>query len=208
MIKKIAVYIGFTGQTVSFTEPGNIVIYVKHKGVWRTESQMAFALEQYQGLAQIRKQINDVIDFLGDCKIFVAKIINGAPYYQLERAGCSVWEYTGRPAEFLDFILEKEEEVELENDNIPVIPEPEHLGNGIYRINIKPIQELDMGVSTKQVLLPFLQRGGYYQLEIICNHIPPWLEAELIFSKLTYHCDKKMPGEVHLTLNKKMCNEG
>lgn len=207
MIKKIAVYLGFAGQTVPFTEPGNIIIYEKRKGVWRNESQMAFSLNQYRGLAEIRKRVNDLINFLGDCKIFVAKTITGASYYQLEKAGCSVWEYSGRPSEFMDFILDKEEEVEMENDTLPVIPEPEAFGNGLYRINLKPVQELDLGVSTKQVLLPFLRRGDYYQLEIICNHLPPWLEAELLFSKLAFRCDKNVPGEVYVTINKKVCNE-
>jgi hypothetical protein len=33
-------------------------------------------------------------------------------------------------------------------------------------------------VSSKQVLQQFVHGGGFTELEIICDHVPPWIEVE------------------------------
>ena len=32
--------------------------------------------------------------------------------------------------------------------------------------------------SSKQVLQQFIQSGGFLVLEIVCSHVPPWIEVE------------------------------
>jgi hypothetical protein len=76
---------------------------------------------------------------------------------------------------------------------------------GCYRISIKDIQEKDLGVSSKQVLLPFLREGGFYSLEVICNHVPPWLEAMLINGTFTGNVVKVAENEMAVTIMKKTC---
>jgi len=149
----------------------------------------------------------EVIEFLGTCNVFVARAIVGVPYYELEKAGCSVWEFDGEPLDFLNYIQEKEEEAKLEEVEPMVIPVPEELANGYYRISIKQIQEIESGITSKQVLLPFLRQGNYYQLEVICSHIPPWLETETLTGNLVCESEKIAPGEVRLVVRKKVCGE-
>lgn len=212
MTREIAVHTSRKGETAAITEAGNIIVYRRQMGIWGIERQLTFALAQDKGIREMRSQMGDVLQFLGDCKIFVASSITGVPYYELERTGCSVWEFAGKPVEFLEYVIAKEEEAEQEQltakEKAVVIPVPEPTGGGNYRISIKAVQESDAGVTTKQILMPFLKRGGFYQLEIICNHVPPWLELEAMTGgTLVYESEKIGPGEMRVLLKKRMCGE-
>jgi len=212
MTREIAVHTSFGGETAAINETGSIIVYRQHMGIWGIERQLAFTLAQDKGLREMRSQMAEVIRFLGSCKIFVASTITGVPYYELEKTGCSVWEFAGKPVDFLEYIVAREEEAELEQttaaEKSVVIPIPEHIGDGYYRISIKEVQEADAGVTTKQILMPFLRRGSFYQLEIICNHIPPWLELEAMTGgNLLYESEKIGPGEVKVMLRKRVCGE-
>jgi len=208
MANEIAVYTGIDGETAAISLPGNIVVYSNRLGNWKVERQLAFHLKRDQGLKIMREQISKLIDYLGECKVFIASMITGVPYYELEKAGVSVWEFEGKPQDFLDYILEKEEAEQQTVQSPPlVIPVPEHLGDGFYRISIKEIQETDSSVTSKQVLASFLRQANYYQLEVLCNHVPRWLETEAMLGSLNYLCEKIAPGEIRLTLRKQLCAE-
>lgn len=208
MTREIAVHTSRKGDTIPITEPGTIVVYRKTMGLWGVERQLSFQLVQDKGLREMRAQMADVLNFLGNCRIFAAGTVSGVPYYELERGGISVWEIDGRPVEFLEQLLAADEAEQEEKQRPvaqPVIPIPEALGEGRYRISIKEIQEADTGITTKQVLIPFLRRGGFYQLEIVCNHLPPWLEAEAMTGSLRYESVTLGPGEKQVTVYRPVC---
>jgi Fe-only nitrogenase accessory protein AnfO len=198
-----------TGETVSLNQPGNLLLFQKKLDTWQVAREYSFALNQEKGLREMRKQMTELLASLAECKVIVADSITGVPYYELERAGFSVWEFSGKPADFLDHVLDKEAAVGKEATVSKVIrlPAAEELGNGIYRISIKEIQESDAGVTSKQILMPLLRRTGWYQVEVLCNHIPPWLEAEVIMRRLACETKRNDPGEVLVTLRKKVCGE-
>lgn len=209
MAKEIAVHTGAGGETAAINSPGKVVVYCKRMGIWGVERTTAFSLAQEKGLREMRKQMAELVNGLGDCKIFVARAITGVPYYELEKAGCSIWEFDGKPEVFLDHILAKEEEADAEAHTAVsfVPPVPEHMGSGCYHISIKEIQESETGFTTKQVLLPLLRKMDFYQLNIVCNHVPPWLEAETMTGGLILSTEKIAPGEMRATLRKAVCGE-
>lgn len=207
MAKEIAVHTLGTGETAAITQPGKITIYIRRNGKWNVERELDFCLEQEKGLRAMRHQMAGVIDYLGACKVFVAGSITGVPYYELQKAGLSVWEFAGKPEQFLDHVLETEE-TEQRKKTVPVaVPKLKSLGNGLYRISIKEIQENDTGITTKQVLAPVLRQGNYYQIEVLCNHVPPWLEAEAMAGSIQYATEKISAGEVRVTIQKPVCSE-
>lgn len=208
MAKQIAVYVGPSGEAATLYEQGKILLYQKQQGAWHVHSELPFTLNQELGLRGMRGQMAEAIGFIGECKVFVASAITGVPYFELEKAGCSVWEFSGKPLEFLDFVMEKEEEAAQEKPpEVLSLPVAEDLGNGYFRISIKEVQEAAAGATSKQALLPTLRRGGFYQLEVICNHIPPWLEAEVLTENMTMVSEKIGPGMVRAIISKKLCGE-
>lgn len=207
MAMEVAVFIGETGGTASIYEPGKITVYRKDQTIWTVLRETGFSLKRDGGLNALRRQMEDVQKFLAGCPVFVARSISGIPYYELEKAGCSVWEFTGQPQEFLDYILLKEEEDQRKQPAcVCSIPAPVHTGAGCYHISLKEIQGSANGVTSKQVLLPFLRKGEFYSLEVVCSHIPPWLEAEFTQGNLSGISERTGTDEFKVTITKKCCN--
>ncbi|QJW47216.1 nitrogenase [bacterium BFN5] len=202
----IAVAVDPNGSTTSLYEPGRIVVYRKEQGTWRVAQEFVYDLEQDKGVRHMRQKIDEVVRFLAaESQVFVGLSVIGIPYFEIEKAGLSIWEFEGNPEEFLDYIITKEEEAQLERDQIqPVaIPEPQETAPGHYAISLKEIQENHSGVTTKQVLLPFLQKGAFNNLEILCNHVPPWLEAMAMGKNYDYLKEQINSKEVKVNLAKK-----
>lgn len=204
MAKEIAVFVGENGVTAELQQPGKIIVYLKKQNQWQKLREQEFTLGQARGARELRAGIVEIVDFINDCKIFVGQSITGLPYFELEKAGCSVWEFAGEPLDFLDYVLEKEEEAVEDTDSKSIaMPIPEDLGNGHYRISIKEIQEKDTGITSKQALQPILRQGNFDQLEIICSHIPPWLEADIMNGNLQGVSETVASGETRVVISKK-----
>lgn len=204
MVMEVAVFVGETRETVSIYEPGKISVYRKDAGIWTVARETEFSLNREVGLNALRRQMEDALAFLDGCTVFTARSIVGIPYYELEKAGCSVWEFAGKPQEFLDYILSKEEEERRQQPaGALAIPVPVDAGEGHYHISLKDVQAIANGVTSKQVLLPFLRKGEFYSLEVMCNHVPPWLEAEFIGGSLSGLTERSGTDEVRITITRK-----
>ncbi|KJR99744.1 MAG: nitrogenase [Peptococcaceae bacterium BRH_c4a] len=203
----IAVFVGENGRTASLYEKGKIVLYTKTSGKWKVQKEKHFFLEKSFGMRELRNKMEEVKSFLPQgCNIFVGLQITGLPYFELEKSNFSVWEIEGTPCQFLDHVLEKEEENGLQTRvNKGKLPVPQEISSGCYRISIKEIQGKNTGFTSKQALLPFLKKGLFYSLEIICSHIPPWLETELINSRLFWEVRTISRNEMSVTINKRCC---
>ena len=209
MTQYIAVCIGKDGATSSLYDASAIVIYQKIQDTWQVSRETKISIDKQAGMAGLRRQMADIILFLGDCKIFVGQAVVGVPYFELEKLQCSIWEFEGVPLAFLDYVLAQEEHKLANKEAAPsiVIPVPIERENGNFYISIKEIQENGNGITSKQVLLPVLGKGNFYSLEILCNHIPPWLEVELKDSKFVARVEKLSATETHVYISKQACTQ-
>ena len=179
MAKEIAVLTAVDGQTAPMDQGGLLRVYRRQEGGWQEERSMPLLMAAGGGLAGLRKQLAAMVEFLAGCRIVVASTIIGVPYYELEKAGCSLWEMQGAPLELLNEVLAGEEEQAGKPAVETVsLPTPEELGEGRYRISICEVQRASGGITSKQVLQPWLQGRIFASLEILCTHVPPWLECE------------------------------
>lgn len=207
MAKDVGVFVNSDGVTASLYEQGKICVYRRREGTWNIVREQVFGLEQSRGIREMRSEMTKAIAFLADCPIFVGLSVSGLPYFELEKAHISVWEFEGNPLEFLDYIAEQEEMArQQEKAKIYEVPVPVEKANGCYSISIKEIQENNSGITTKQVLLPFIRKGKFYELEILCNHIPPWLELEMEAGSVTGTV-QKIDAKTHkVVLARKCCD--
>ena len=180
-LHEIAVITGSDGQTVPLSEPGTVVVYRRERGTWVVERRLVFALDTDGGLAGLRRRMGELIAFLGACRTFVARSASGAFFFELEKAECQVFECSGSPAEFLDVVWMEAKEALEEKSPLPAgadIPAPLEIAPGKYYISIRDIQGKRPEVSSKQVLRSFVHAGAFSELEIICDHMPPWIEID------------------------------
>ncbi len=193
---QIGMLIGKDGMTMSLEGECRLSIVQKNIGQWREIRSLTLVIDKTHGLKRLRQSIQTIIDFLGDCRIFVGESVTGVLFYELEKIKCSVWEMSGFADDFLDEILAKEEENQhptaaAEKRPIePFIPKLNDLGGGRYQISIKEIQESGSGITSKQVLAPILRSCNFAELQIDCTHIPPWIECEFISGTLQGKIEK------------------
>ncbi|MBE3588072.1 MAG: nitrogenase [Thermoanaerobacteraceae bacterium] len=227
MTGDIAVCLDEQGETTSLDGRVTVAVFRRGDGGWYVLKQKDLLLSAAMGMQELRREMHRLIDFLAGCRILVGRSIGGVPYFELEKAQFSTWEITGKPADFLDHIFSREQAppaVPEEGGTFPVsgerggatgrpqekglLPAPVEITPGCYRISLKEIQKKTAGVTSKQVLLPFLRRGGFDRLEIICQHMPPWLEMELLAGNLDGHVQKNDNGEITITITPEYCRDG
>lgn len=178
MVREIAAFTDGQGKSASLLGPGKIVVYQRQENSWQPIRERTFSLDQSRGLKGMRQQMEELVAFLGDCKVFVGQSVVGMPYFELEKAQISVWECEGIPSEIFDSIVLEEETVPEEKTVLIPIPTPREKAPGCFFISIKEVQENELGVTTKQIVMPLLAKKEMQNLEILCNHLPPWLEPE------------------------------
>jgi Fe-only nitrogenase accessory protein AnfO len=204
MFREIAVFVNEDGCTASMYERGKIIVFHKKEDSWELDRSENFWL-QPGGVKELRDQMSLLLAFLGECKIFAAKSATGVAYFELEKKQVSVWEISGNPDKFLDSVWTCEEENEIlmpRFDNIQPPPLTEFFP-GCLRISLTEIQTRSTGLTTKQVLMPVLDRGSFYSLEILCNHLPPWLEIELEGGNYTSHTERISKEEIKVLITPK-----
>ncbi|HDS63710.1 MAG TPA: nitrogenase [Methanofollis liminatans] len=204
-VAEIAVMTGGDGRTIPLREPGTVIVFRKNRGVWQRDRALPFAIDEENGLAGLRRKMAELIAFLGGCRPFVAASASGAAFFELEKARCPVWEITGTPDIFLDTVW-REVNVEEVPSTPPTqgagIPTPLEMSAGKFMISIKEIQEKQPEVSSKQVLRQFILRGGFTELEIVCNHVPPWIEIDTECMGFSLNTEKTGPDEVRVRLTR------
>ncbi|MBP2132598.1 Fe-only nitrogenase accessory protein AnfO [Methanomicrobium sp. W14] len=194
--RDIAVILDTDGETGRLSDPGTIVVYSKNGYSWEVARETEFSIDKSQGLPELRQKMLELKDFLADCRIFAAKSASGAMFFELEKSGFNIWEVSGRPAEFLDSIVEQEiAEDRAEKPEPLEIPVPLEVSPKNYYISIKEIQGKVPDLSSKMILQDFINRKKFESLEIACDHVPPWIELDARRIGLMMETEKKAPCE-------------
>lgn len=210
MVKEIAVYVNSFGEVAELNEVGVINIYLKDKDKWNIIRELPFKFHSTEEREDIRLDILNIAEALNDCKTFVARKFSDLAYAMLDGMGFSIWKMSGDPGEFLEYILEKEEEeVEelklikpLDSSNKKQNTGPVEINNnGYYILNLKELQEHNTGITSKQALKPFLNNKSFNELIVTCSHIPNWLGSELENLGLDFQVSKTGQSDYIIIIN-------
>lgn len=204
-VHEIATMLGADDRTISLGEPGRVAVFHRRLGIWELDREMAFTPDQCRSLREMRQMTAELIQFLQECRIFVAQSASGALFFELEKARCHVWEIAGITDEFLNYVWEEEEEELAEADKPALesgVPTPVELIPGHFSISIKEIQVKTPEITSKQVLQQFIRQGAFTTLEIICDHVPPWIELEADRQGFTIEREVLGKNEVRARLKK------
>jgi Fe-only nitrogenase accessory protein AnfO len=192
------------GVTVPLNKPGTVVVFRREKGSWVKDREMNFKVDPAKGLGDMRGRVGELLKFMEPCKIFVARSVSGALFYELEKAQFNVWEIPGTPEAFLEQVWSEDEKDrnDMAAPAVSEIPFPLENTPGNFFISIKETQGKRPELSSKQILQSFIRGGKFATLEIICDHVPPWIEVESRTVGFKIETDRLGPNEVHLKLIK------
>jgi Fe-only nitrogenase accessory protein AnfO len=176
---RIATYVNEYGEVVSFYRQGCVRLYENKMGIWSKIKELPLDLTPELSLPEVRIKLKSIVGQLDNCKVFLAGEVKGVPYAILEGMGFNIWKSEGSVSEQLDYVSGKENEA-IEAAKKPK-PEPMPVGDlrdGLYRINLTEVLSKDPNLSSKQILIPFMENTTFQKLEIFCDHPPRWLSTE------------------------------
>ncbi|MEA4923688.1 MAG: Fe-only nitrogenase accessory AnfO family protein [Syntrophomonadaceae bacterium] len=200
---EIAVLIAENGDIAPLQEATYIQVYRNICNIWEPDRSMPLTIPWTQGLPAMRKYMQIIVEFLGECRTLTGLSVIGLPYFELEKAGCTIWELPGSPYDALGRILEAETaaaELPPLNIAMPSIL-PQEISPGCYSISIKAIQNCNHKITSKQILLPLLKDMNFCSLEVTCSHLPPWLEQQIITGQLNARIIPVGPLETKIVIN-------
>lgn len=187
---KIATFTDTDYNVVSFYKPGVLRLFEKRAGKWSEKKQVELQLDPDMNLPEVRVKLRSVASQIDDCKIFLAGEVKGVPYAILEGMGFNIWKSEGPVMDQLDFVAQKEKEAAEAAKN--ALPKPQVIGDirdGYYRLNMIEAQASCPGASSQQILIPFMEQTVFSRLEVIFDHPPRWLGAELTRLKLKFEAE-------------------
>lgn len=175
---EIAVLVNSEGNTSGFEKDGEIRVYAREQCQWSITRSMEYRLENAENSGSLHEKIREICDWLADCRIIVVRRIRGVHYIAFEKAQISMLEINGAPETFLEDVGEclrhkrTGQKVPMEHNAIF------ELRSGVYHTDLREVMKGNTSYSSRQILFPFLKSRQYTSLEILCDHVPKWLEKE------------------------------
>jgi Fe-only nitrogenase accessory protein AnfO len=144
-------------------------------------------------ISRIRLYIHELSSRLDGCKALVMRKSPGIFNAILEEElGIRIWTVNGQPFDAFPHIKAQTETAmdtaqgcascrgTGETAEMAATPVGD-LNDGLFQINLVEIQQKNSSLNSREILLPFLeQKKDFTELEIICLHIPKWLNEEML----------------------------
>lgn len=201
-LTEIAIYLNENDETESIFEKGKIKVFSNVNKSWKIEKEIPFNVDKKRTPIDLRRNTNSLIKDLGDCKIIVFKNISGLPYTILRNSEFIVAEADGSPFEILDDIVD---ELKVNKESLNSIEPIPMNKEGYYILDLNELQKNNNEVTSKQALLPFLQNKKFYELQVICSHIPPWFEEKLDSLNMNQKVTKNDTNNYKVIISPKTC---
>lgn len=195
---QIAVFVDKNGFTTNINEPGDLIVYNKINEQWVQKTKLPIALHEQ---ADIRGFINDLTEKIKPCEIIVARKMIGIVYHLFDRLGFLIWDIEGNPENFLDEVLEESSTVE-DDDSVKTTDD-----EGKILINLTLMQNEDPTKTSKQIIIPILEEKDFYELTILCSHIPPWMTNLEEKYNIKVETNQIEEGKYSLVVTNKVCNQ-
>lgn len=190
-MQKIAVICDKGGKTSTIFDCDCVKVFLQEDGIWRPSGSYPVNIDTGKGMGSVRESISELIDALGDVVAVVGREISGVPYHLFDTAGLAVFELSGSPQEFLDYVSKETlQEKGTKNSTISYPDHPLPAGEGKYKMNLIELQQMRPDISSKKALMPFFENTIFYELEVTCSHIPPWFDRNFPGMKLKYEAAK------------------
>ena len=205
MAEKIAVTFKGKSDLAPLVEANTLMVFEKRENAWLARKEIPYQIDLSANLQEIRNQVRNLITKLDDCKIIVSQSITGLVYNVFDRMGFQIFETVFfQPSLFDDILIDIQQHTEEIERNEAIPTTPIETVDGIFFLDLIRLQINHPDVSSKKALQPFLHNTPFIKLDMLCSHLPPWLENTEY--KNTFDIVSKKSGSAILvTITKKIC---
>lgn len=200
---RIAIFMKDGAIVESLSSANTIVVFERKDTKWINIGEHYVNLSIDLTAPMLRAEIRRVAEKLGDCRICAGLQISGVIYRELDRMGFSIFEIPQCSGEILDHILRDIEEERASGDIIAgSVDKPVQTDMpGVYYFDLQRLQAEKPEISSKQALKDFLETVPFYELHLVCAHIPPWINDGIYDI-----CDEQTgDNRIIATIKKKQC---
>ncbi len=201
---EIAVLVGEDGTAAPIQAASELRVYKQSCNTWEIDRSLPFNISSARDLKAMRDYMLTIIEFLGDCRTWACLSISGIVFFELEKNGFTVWEMDGAAYAILDAISADTAAADS-TPSLPIAvvkPEAREISPGYYSVSVKDIQNCNGMITSKQILLPLLGDKSIHKLEIVCTHIPPWLELKIVNGELEAQIEQTAVHETRVTISR------
>lgn len=174
MNKQIIVTMDKDGALTPLLQAHVFALYQKSEAQWHHTASM----ERTGGMADamaIRETVNAVAQRYSDCRIIVSKKVSGVAFQMLDKTGFSIFEADEISDELFNNALDDVMKSQAVPESPPIQPQSPK-SDGHFVFDLVRLQKAYPQVSSKKALMPFFTAADFLTLELICDHLPPWLE--------------------------------
>ncbi|MCG8707376.1 hypothetical protein JHU04_000563 [Brenneria sp. 4F2] len=193
---KIAVFVDQSGNIAPLFEPGRVKLFSRRDNRWRAIGDIPYALDPAMSLGEIRTRTLTLLEGMPGCHHFAARQIQGALLAWFDGMGVTMWQFSGRPESCLEVIYASAKRMKR-------VPAPGGACDtfiqagpraGEYHIDLSAALAGDAGLTSKQLLIPFLQSQVFTRLRVTCDHLPKWFEHQLPALNLAVDVEMRHQG--------------
>ncbi len=188
MKNQIVITLDKTGRLSPFAEAEKFVLYGKTGDGWQSNAVITVAHSLFQADG-IRAAVKELLTRFADCRIILSKQINGIAYQVLNRHGYHIFE-SDSIGDLSGIVLEIEAAQNEAQAKLNVHLEPYSKNDdGCYFFNLIELQRERPEISSKKALRCFIEEQAFIELELICQHLPPWMEDVMMRRGLGYRIE-------------------
>ena len=173
---------------------------------WHACDPAPFSLEGCETLAQMRERLRQLAHLLPEQAAIAGTSISGLAYNEQSRMGFCLCELDTFSPQILDALASEILASAQGEVQVPTAPSPTDTP-GVYTINLMEVQAAHPDLTSKKVLRPFLASTPFVELEIVCGHMPPWLEEHMRQHHLTCARTRQDDGTVRARISHALCGE-
>lgn len=202
---RIAVYMQENEILDSFLRSDGIYIYQK-ADEWRLQRTIMLQKPFPADPGQLRHYIRALADGMRDCRAIAGGGMRGLTFNVFNKLDYSIFDIEAFSPSLLDAIEEDVNQAsrQVQHNRADAAAGPtETAVPGVYKIDLIRIQHSDPALSSKKILKPFLEHTPFFQLNMTCSHIPPWLEN----GRHTITQIKRRDGSIEAIITKAECRE-
>lgn len=179
-MNKIAVFVNGSSALCDFFKADCFLIFERDAKGWKPVNEMAFEKIVPSTPTLTRKHTEALLPLIKGCDVLAGGALFGIPYSVFDKQRLHIFEINGISDEIFDEIIadiqnadagQKARKAVVENA-CPVetdIP-------GIYVLDLIALQSEYPEVSSKNAMKDFLENTPFFELQLTCRHIPPWIE--------------------------------
>lgn len=188
---RIGTFIDKEGNTLPLNALGTIYVYEDNRDcLWTCVEEIPFCINPEMDIKEIRRRANEVTPRLRGCKALILDncvgILNCIFEDQLHVRLIMI---SGDPFPYFDGVkncirqnalkaIERVEREQAENRSLSPVPVGGEY-SGLYRIDLVKALERTETANLKDILLSFLEKTDFVELEIVCSQTPKWMERKL-----------------------------